>query len=99
MYLKQSQKKRRKSHKKSKEKRHKKDESEKSKNFSKANSHKCEGKQRSGNLQPSINLLPKYKFQIKKTKSNYYLIKKKSLCINLNRKESQNTTHNTNDNR
>ena len=61
---------------KCKEKRHKKDESEKSKNFSKANSHKHEGKWSSGNLQPSINLLPKYKFQIKKTKSNYYLIKK-----------------------
>ena len=48
--------------KKNKEKRHKKDESEKSKNFSKGHSHKHEGKQSSGNLQPSINLLPKYKF-------------------------------------
>ena len=51
-------------HQKNKDKRHKKDETKKSKNISKHHSHKCEGKQSSGNLQPSINLLPEYKFQI-----------------------------------
>ena len=51
-------------------------ETEKSKNISKHHSHKCEGKQSSGNLQPNINSLPKYKFQIENIPKNYVIIKK-----------------------
>ena len=54
-----------------------KDETEKSKNISKHHSHKCEGKQSSGNLQPTINLLPKYKFQIE----NYVIIKNNYMFV------------------
>ena len=64
-------------HTKNKDKRHKKDETEKSKNISKHHSHKLEGKQSSGNLQPTINLLPKYKFQIE----NYVIIKNNYMFV------------------